>query len=197
MKHLIIFTFYTRSDYNSRIIKTNLFLFSFALYYCVNTLFFNDTTMHQIYEDQGNFNFIYQIPQILYSTIISSIIKLILTNLSLTESSIVNIKNQKNLKIAIIEMKQLLKCLIIKFSIFFIFIFLFLALFWYYISCFCAVYKNTQLYLIKDTIISFITSLLYPFILNLLPGMFRIPALRNINKNKKCLYKTSQIVQLI
>ena len=197
MKHLIIFTFYTRSDYNSRIIKINLFLFSFALYYCVNTLFFNDTTMNQIYEDQGDFNFIYQIPQILYSTIISSIIKLILTNLSLTESSIVNIKNQKNLKIAIIEMKQLLKCLIIKFSIFFIFIFLFLALFWYYISCFCAVYKNTQLYLIKDTIISFITSLLYPFILNLLPGMFRIPALRNINKNKKCLYKTSQIVQLI
>ena len=27
--------------------------------------FFSDDTMHKIYEDQGNFNFIYQLPQIL------------------------------------------------------------------------------------------------------------------------------------
>ena len=37
--------------------------------------------------------------------------------------------------------------------------------------------------------------MLYPFGLNLLPGLFRIPALRA--KNKKCLYKTSLIVALI
>ena len=67
MKHIIIFTFYTKSDYNSRIIKIILFIFSFALYFTVNALFFNDSIIHKIYEDEGNFNFIYQIPQILYS----------------------------------------------------------------------------------------------------------------------------------
>ena len=69
--------------------------------------------------------------------------------------------------------------------------------FWYYISCFCSVYKNTQLILIKDTLISFGLSMLYPFGLNLLPGMFRIPALRAVNKNNKYLYQLSGYVALI
>ena len=69
--------------------------------------------------------------------------------------------------------------------------------FWYFISCFCAVYKNTQIILIKDTLVSFALSMVYPFGLNLLPGMFRLPALRSKNKNKKCLYKISGLVALI
>ena len=69
--------------------------------------------------------------------------------------------------------------------------------FWYFISCFCSVYKNTQIILIKDTLISFGLSMLYPFGLNLLPGLFRIPALKDINKNKKYLYKLSGFVALI
>ena len=69
--------------------------------------------------------------------------------------------------------------------------------FWYFISCFCAVYKNTQMILINDTLISFALSMLYPFGLNLLPGMFRIPALRAIKKDKKCLYKAGSLVALI
>ena len=69
--------------------------------------------------------------------------------------------------------------------------------FWYFISCFCAVYKNTQIILFKDTLISFGLSMLYPFGLNLLPGMFRIPALRAEKKDKMCLYNFSQYVALI
>ena len=69
--------------------------------------------------------------------------------------------------------------------------------FWYFIVCFCAVYKNTQMILIKDTLISFAISMAYPFGLNLLPGMFRIPSLRAKKKDKKCLYKTSSIIALI
>ena len=51
-KHLIVFTFYTSNDYNSKAIKIILFLFSFSLYLTINALFFNDKTMHIIYEDQ-------------------------------------------------------------------------------------------------------------------------------------------------
>ena len=51
--------------------------------------------------------------------------------------------------------------------------------------------------LIKDTLISFALSMVYPFGLNLLPGMFRLPALRSKNQNKKCLYKISGLVALI
>ena len=55
-KHILIFTFYNNNDYNSKIIKIDLFIFSFALYYAINTLFFNDNTIHQIYEDKGSYN---------------------------------------------------------------------------------------------------------------------------------------------
>ena len=69
--------------------------------------------------------------------------------------------------------------------------------FWYYISCFCAVYINTQILLIIDTLYSFLLSMIYPFGLNLLPVMFRIPALRAKNKDKECLYKISGLIALI
>ena len=164
----------------------------------MTALFFNDATMHKIYEDNGKFNFIYEIPKILYSTIISSIINIIINYLSLTEKSIIDFKNDINDKKDIAKKKdKFIKCIKIKIIVFFILNYLFLFLFWYYISCFCLVYKNTQVYLIKDTLISFCLGLLYPFGLCLLPGIFRIQALKAKNKDKNFLYKISKILQLI
>ena len=37
--------------------------------------------------------------------------------------------------------------------------------------------------------------MVYPFGIYLLPGMLRIPALIDEKKNKKCMYKLSQLVQ--
>ena len=193
-KELIVFTFFTNTDYNSRMLKIILFLLSFTLFYTVNALFFNDSTMHQIYEDEGEFNFIYQIPQILYSTIISTVIKVIISFLSLTESNLAKIKSLKTKKLALEELNKILKCISKKCIIFFSLSFLLLIIFWYYLACFCSVYKNTQVYLIKDTLISFSTSLLYPFVINLFPGIFRIPA---IQKKNKCLFIVSYILAMI
>ena len=193
-KQLILFTFYTDDDYNSKIIKISLLLFSFALYYTVNALFFNDSTMHKIYEDEGAFNFIYQLPNIFYSTIISTFISTLIKFFSLTENNILSIKKaKKNLK----EVKaKILKCVVIKFITFFLLDFLFLLFFWYYLSSFCSVYKNTQIYLLKDTLVSFILSLIYPFGINLLPGIFRIPSINAAKKDKKCIYNFSKIIQI-
>ena len=69
--------------------------------------------------------------------------------------------------------------------------------FWYFIACFCGVYVNTQILLIKDTLISFGLSMLYPFGLDLIPGFFRIPALRAAKKDKNFIYKMSLIIALI
>ena len=57
-KHLLIFSFCSKKDYNSNIIKINLFFFSLALYFTINTLFYTDSTIHDIYEESGVFNFI-------------------------------------------------------------------------------------------------------------------------------------------
>jgi len=68
---------------------------------------------------------------------------------------------------------------------------------WYYLTMFCAVYTNTQIHLLKDTFSSFGLSLVYPFGINLIPGFFRIYALRAPKKNRKWIYKLSQFVSLI
>ena len=153
--------------------------------------------MNKINQDNGAYDIIFQIPQILYSTVISAIINMILKRLSLSEKQILAIKLQSNYLIAQQNSKNIRMCIKIKLSIFFIFSFIFMTFFWYFISCFCAVYKNTQKILIKDTLISFAISMLYPFGLNLLPGMLRIPSLRGTRKDKKCLYKVSGLIALI
>ena len=69
-KQLFLFSFLYNNDYNLSTIKISLFLLAFSLYFTINGFFFSDDTMHKIHEDNGAFNIIYQIPQILYSTII-------------------------------------------------------------------------------------------------------------------------------
>ena len=156
--------------------------------------------MHKIYKDNGSFNFIYQLPQILYSSLISAIINILLKILALSEKSILEYKSLKNKKKASskifenIEIK-LNRKLKIKFALYFIISSIFLLFFWYYISMFCAIYVNTQIHLIKDILISYSLSLFYPFAIYLLPGIFRIPSLSN--PERKYLYKISRIVQMI
>ena len=124
-----------------------------------------------------------QIPQILYSTIISTVINAIINYFSLTEKEIIKIKRAKdNNKTT----PEILKCFKIKIILFFIFCYLFMLCFWYFLSCFCAVYINTQMILINDTIISFGLSLLYPFPLYIIPCIFRIISFK---KNKKIFIK--------
>ena len=196
-KHLILIAFYPNNDYNLRSIKISLLILSFSLYFTVNGFFFSDETMNKINKDHGKYDFLYQIPQILYSTIISAVINIILKWLSLSEKQILDIKTEKNYINAKKIYKSKIKCLRIKLGIFFGLSLLLMLFFWYFISCFCAVYKNTQKILILDTIISFILSMIYPFALNLLPGLFRIPALKEKQKNKKYLYILSGYVALI
>ena len=51
--HLIIFTFCVKNDYNIFLSKFALFLITFSLFLFMNALFFEDDSLHKIYEDQG------------------------------------------------------------------------------------------------------------------------------------------------
>ena len=196
-KHDLFFTFFNNNDYNIKIIKIDLFLFGFSLYYVVNALFFNDNTMHKIYEDKGSFNFIYQLPQIIYSSIISALIKAILKILALSEGAILEYKSLKKKEKLSEKEKTLYENLKIKFVLYFIISTLFLLFFWYYLAMFCAIYVKTQIHLIKDTFISFGLSQFYPLFIYLVPGICRIPSLSNPNKKRNIMYRVSQIVQMV
>ena len=198
-KQIIIFTFLPNNkDYNLITLKMSLFILSFSLYFTINGFFFSDATMHKLIIDNGKYNLLFRIPQIFYSSIISVVINKILKLLSLSEKDVIDIKGQNITQSKAIKISnEVIKYLMMKFCIFFVLCFSLMIFFWYFIGCFCAVYTNTQIVLIKDTIISFSISMLYPFLLNLIPGVFRIPALRNNKKDKKCLYRISQLISII
>jgi hypothetical protein len=148
--------------------------------------------MNKIYESE--YPFIYQLPNIIYSNLISTIINLIIRYFALTSKDILEIRliDVEKLDIKLAEIK---KCIKIKLIFFFILSFLFLFIFWFYVTIFCAIYQNTQILLIKDTVISFGLSLIYPFGFYLMPGIFRILSLKDKAKNRECLYRISLLLQ--
>ena len=77
-EHLILFTFFSCNDYNIIYIKFARFIFLVCTDMAMNVIFFSDDSMHKIYLNYGKYNFIQQIPQIIYSTIISQLLELFL-----------------------------------------------------------------------------------------------------------------------
>ena len=194
-KHDIYFSFFYNKDYNAKIIKIDLFFLGFIFSYVINGLFFDDETMHKIYKDKGSFDFLYQLPKTIYSSIISLFFDYIFKLLPLSNDIILDFKNSK---LAHKKVKKNLNIkLKIKFLLYFIISSIFLILFWYYIGMFGVIYKNTQIHLIQDTLFSFIESSIYPFWINLLPGIFRIIALSNQKNKRRYLYRFSQILQIL
>ena len=194
-KHPIIFGFVPVNDYNTMIVKVCLFFLSFCIYYAINAVFITDSTIHKIYEDGGSYNLLYSLPQIIYSFVIAHIITIILKFAFLSERNIIQIKKEDSLDSAKSLVDKVKRTIIIKYIIFFVAGIIFLIFFWYYLSSFGAVFQNSQVYLIKNTLMSFLIAIIYPFVINLLPGCFRMPSLKN--NNKECLYKTSKIIQII
>ena len=158
----------------------------------LNVFFFADETMHKMFLDYGKYNFIQQIPQIVYSTIVSQLIELILCYLSLTDKHYYQIKSL-NIK-AYSNILPIIKCIQLKICFFYIFTGIMFLFYWYIITCFCAVYENTQNAFIKDSFLSFFLGLLYPFILYLFPSALRIISLNYCNGKLSLIYKISDVI---
>ena len=97
-KHNFIFSFCYNKDYNSKIIKIDLFFIGFSIYYTLNALFYTDDTMHNIYESKGSFDIEYQLPKIVYSSLISMFLNTIMKLLALSNNSILEFKQNKDKK---------------------------------------------------------------------------------------------------
>ena len=153
--------------------------------------------MHKI----SSYNFIYQLPQILYSSIISGLINFAVKKLALSQDAVLEYKSMEKQNIKNEELirkeQNLNKKLKIKFGFYFIISNIIICFFWYYLGSFCAIYQNTQIHLITDTLISYGLGFIYPFGIYLLPGMFRIPSLSNGKNDRKCCYNISKLLQMI
>ena len=187
LKHLIIYTFISRNDHNLIYIKITRFIFLVCTSMAMNVLFFFDSSMHKIYLDYGKYNFIQQIPQIIYSSLVSLIIEILIGLLSYTDINIYHIRQLEEFDMN--KVKKIFKIIKIKLIIFYVVIFIFIAFYWYLISSFCAVYNNTQIIYLKDFATSFSLGLLYPFIIQLFLTFLRIFSLREKTKFRSFVYK--------
>ena len=194
--HLLIFSFYQGDDYNLRFIKIYLFFFTFAMNFTISILFYNYETFHKIYEEEGAFNIIYQIPQIIYSALITGILSSFITTLCLFQNNIITIKRSGSNHIEIVQKREL-NNIFCKYIVFFVLNFILLIFFWIYSTSFCLVYKNTQIHLLKDVLMSFSTSLIKPIIIYLLPGIFRIPALKSEKSKKLYMFTFSKLLAML
>ena len=114
--------------------------------------------------------------------------------ISLSNKHIIKLSNEKDPKKEKIELKKLVRCLKIKLIIFFILVILFSSVCWYYVTAFCSVYINTKLHLIKNTVLSFTESMLYPFGICLITTSLRKISLRF---KIKIIFYISKIMQKI
>ena len=193
--NLVIFTFFQKTDYNLPLVKYSLFLISLSLYFVVNAFFFVDSTIHKIYEHQGMVKLFLEVPKALYSSIISVFCNLFINSLALSEKSLLKLKKIKDKNKRDSSSAYLYVFLRRKITIYFVIGFVFLIFFWYFISAFCAVYKNTQVIYLKNCSISFCISMLYPFLISLVPGLFRIPSLKS--GKDKILYGIGNILAFL
>ena len=199
-EHLALVTFLSWKDYNLFYIKIEKFLILFCVDMTMNGLFFVHETMHRKYTSGEDFTFIQKLPQILFTLIVSHILEVILCFFSMTDVHIYQIKeldykDKKNGE----KIVDILNCIQIKLTIFFIFTFLLFLFFWYFISAFCAVYQNTQKIFLRDTMISFLSSLIDPFFIYGLTTILRRISLSNICKNNcccGCVFKISDIIPI-
>ena len=196
-EHIIIFTFFIRNDYNLPYIKFSRFIFLLCTEMVMNVIFFTDDSMHEVYLSYGKYDFFQQIPQIIYSTIISQLLEVFLCYLSLTDKHIYQINylkgNEENRQLIF----KILRIIKIKLIAFFIFTSILFAFYWYFISSFCAVYTNTQGIFLKDSLSSFLTGQIYPFILYFFPSILRLIALKDSKKKRlSIIYKLSEIIPI-
>ena len=195
-KQLILFTFVNRNDYNIFELKINLFLLTISISLIVNALFFDDNTMHKIYNDKGKYDFLYQIPKTIYSSLISFMLNYIFKALALSQNDVLNLKKQSR-KLIKSKVKDVLVAIKKKMIIFYLIGFIVLIFIWYYLAAFGAVYYNTQKQLFIDTLVSFIIQMSYPFIISIIPSALRMYALKDKRHKRRCIYKISQIVSII
>ena len=195
-EHIIIFTFFNWNDYNLFSIKLSKLFLSICSDMAFNVFFFSDESMHNIYVSGGENDFIGQLAQMVYSTIVSQILQIFINYLTMTDIHYYELKElKKENKINNKEGISVIKCIKHKLIAYHISTFILFLFFWYTASAFCAVYANTQRIFVTDSYTSFLMGLVYPFALYLAPTALRLISLKaKKNKNLKFLYSLSDKV---
>ena len=153
---IILGTFCTDNHLNLFVIKLSFFICTFQISFFLNALFYTDEYISDAYHNDGVLDFVSGLPKAIYSFVATLITTNLLKMLSNSKSELMKvIRNHEKYKnyINIINIK--LKKLRIKLIVYFILVFLLDSFFLYYVTAFCAVYRNSQMYWFMGCLESF------------------------------------------
>jgi hypothetical protein len=194
-KQIFIFTFYTSTDHNLRIVKEALLILFVTFFFAFTALFFNDKIMREIYIYKGNTDAAIYVTDIILSSLCCLFMNLIIRFVSINERDVYNIIKEKIIEERLLLAEKTKRCQKIKIAILFTISLLLIGLFWYYVSAFCAIFKNSQGHYLFNVLVSFIICNIWPFVTSLIAPYFRISSLKS--ENKQCMYKFSKIISYL
>ena len=189
LKQLLIFTFYTYTDYNLRSVKIALFLLFISFYFAFTALFFNENIIRNSYKKQNTASL--HCINIILSSICSLIMSFIIKFISLNEKDKISILNENKSDDRKSKAELLKRKMRIKIIILFIISALLMLLCWYYVTAFGAIFRNSQGKYILNVLGAFILCNLWPCITSLIAPALRIKSIEN---GSECQYKASQII---
>ena len=190
-KQISIYTFYNPD--NIKILKISLYLLFISFYMAFTALFFNDDIIRSIYIYKGNTDAAVHVTNIVLSSICSIIMSFIVRFVVLSERDfhkIISLKGQERNE----KVSATIHMLKIKAIVFYILSFIIIGVCWYYISAFCAVFKNSQVHYLLNTFVAFLVCNLWPFVTTAITV-----GLRKLSLKQKSgfLYKVSQVVSYL
>ena len=171
-KQIIFHTFFLRSPFELFTLRFTLFIFMFLCDLALNSLFYLNDNISKKYHYAKNlflFAFSNNLTIIIYSTLISYFLIVVMTKLTNSTNAIRNIfrkeeekiKTQKKYKITEDRKKEINQEILkvfkyYKIKLFFLFCIeiILILFFWYFVTAFCQVYSNTQGSLILNCFMS-------------------------------------------
>ena len=192
--NFILNTIISDSFINLIPIKISYLIFRLELFLALNAFFYSDKYISQTFENEGKINFFKSLPKAIYSLLVTILFCIVLKLLLNNKKEILDlIKRKEKTKFNLI-LNEILKSIKTKLIIYFTIQFIFTLFFLYYCSAFCAVYQNSQIFLIYG----FLETILFDIIFSCLYCLF-LTSIRliSIKKRIKCLYTITKIINYI
>ena len=189
---IILGTFFTENHLDLFVIKLSFLVCTFQISFFLNALFYTDEYISDAYHNDGMLDFFSGLPKAIYSFVATLITTNLLRMLSNSKSELMQIIIERNsyknfLYLIKIKLKKLKRKLII----YFILVHILELFFLYFVTAFCAVYRNSQKYWFFGCIESFGMDSIVALFICIMLALFRFIS---IKKRIKCFYVLANII---
>ena len=189
---IILGTFCTGNNLDLFSIKLSFLVFTFQISFFLNSLFYTDEYISNAYHNDGVLDFFTGLPKSIYSFFATLITTNLLRMLSSSKSELMgvirrNSRFQNYTNIINNKLSKLRKKLVV----YFILLFVLESFFLYYVTSFCAVYRNSQKYWFIGCLESFGMDSFVSSITCIFLALFRYIG---IKKHIKCFYILANVI---